>query len=126
MSNAASGSPRRAMSTMASAPTIASARPPRSALEGRADLILLAGDLTTHGEPEQVRIGADVVRDVEVPVLTVLGNHDSHRIVEVCGTEVGIAGVPASPARTCPTSAASRWRRPRGCARSRCAPSGSC
>jgi len=88
------------------------------ALEGRADLILLAGDLTTHGEPEQAQLVADVLRDVEVPVLTVLGNHDwhadradefkavledagvivldkhdSHRIVEVCETEVGIAGV---------------------------------
>ena len=48
------------------------------ALEGRVDLILLAGDLTTHGEPEQAQIVADVVRDVEVPVLTVLGNHDWH------------------------------------------------
>src|SRR3954465_6103804 len=48
------------------------------ALEGRADLILLAGDLTTHGEPEQAQIVADVLRDVEVPVLTVLGNHDWH------------------------------------------------
>ena len=38
-----------------------------AALEGRADVILLAGDLTTHGEPEQAAIVADVVRDVERP-----------------------------------------------------------
>src|SRR5919112_1047013 len=44
----------------------------------RADLVLLAGDLTTHGEPEQAAIVADAVRDLDVPVLTVLGNHDWH------------------------------------------------
>jgi len=87
-------------------------------LEGRADVILLAGDLTTHGEPEQAQIVADAVRDVEVPVLAVMGNHDwhvnragefravleeagvvmmdtrrNHHILELCETEVGIAGV---------------------------------
>ena len=36
------------------------------ALEGRVDVILLAGDLTTHGEPEQAQIVADVVRDLDV------------------------------------------------------------
>ena len=41
-------------------------------------MILLAGDLTTHGEPEQAQIVADAVRDLGVPVLTVLGNHDWH------------------------------------------------
>ena len=40
--------------------------------------MLLAGDLTTHGEPEQAQIVADAVRDLDVPVLTVLGNHDWH------------------------------------------------
>src|SRR3954469_936803 len=49
-----------------------------AALEGRADVILLAGDLTTHGEPEQAAIVADAVRDVGVPVLAVMGNHDWH------------------------------------------------
>ena len=48
------------------------------ALEGRVDLLLLAGDLTTHGEPEQAQIVADAVRDLDIPVLTVLGNHDWH------------------------------------------------
>src|SRR5918992_2861353 len=42
------------------------------------DLILLAGDLTTHGEPEQAEVLADAVRDLDVPVVAVLGNHDLH------------------------------------------------
>jgi uncharacterized protein len=42
------------------------------------DVILLAGDLTTHGEPEQAQILADAVRPLDKPVLTVLGNHDWH------------------------------------------------
>jgi len=44
----------------------------------RADLILLAGDLTTYGEPEQGAVLADVTREVETPIFAVLGNHDWH------------------------------------------------
>jgi uncharacterized protein len=84
-------------------------------LAGRVDLVLLAGDLTTHGEPEQAAIVADACRDLGVPVLSVLGNHDwhanraaeviaaledggivvlerSHRVLEICGADVGIVG----------------------------------
>src|SRR5262245_34503908 len=43
-----------------------------------ADVILLAGDLTTTGEPEQARVVADACRAVEVPVFAVFGNHDLH------------------------------------------------
>jgi uncharacterized protein len=43
-----------------------------------ADLILLAGDLTTLGEPEQARVLAEVVAGSEIPVAGVLGNHDLH------------------------------------------------
>jgi uncharacterized protein len=46
--------------------------------DGQADLILLAGDLTTYGEPEQASVLADVTRDLEAPVFAVLGNHDWH------------------------------------------------
>ena len=42
------------------------------------DLVLLAGDLTTHGEPEQAVVIADAARLVECPVVAVLGNHDYH------------------------------------------------
>src|SRR5688572_13650880 len=54
------------------------AREAFAGLDARADVVLLAGDLTTHGEPEQAAIVADAVRGLEVPVLTVLGNHDWH------------------------------------------------
>src|SRR3954470_8048736 len=47
-------------------------------LEERADLVLLAGDLSTHGEPTQAEILADAARDVDLPIFAVLGNHDWH------------------------------------------------
>ena len=49
-----------------------------AALEGSADLVLLAGDLTTHGEPEQAAVLADACRELTLPVAAVLGNHDHH------------------------------------------------
>src|SRR5207248_8319257 len=42
------------------------------------DLILLAGDLTTHGDPEQAAVLADVARAAKPRVVAVLGNHDWH------------------------------------------------
>ena len=84
-------------------------------VQADADLILLGGDLTTHGEPEQALVLADACRDLAVPVIAVLGNHDhhadrcgeltatleaagiivldrSHIVIEVEGIEVGIVG----------------------------------
>jgi Icc-related predicted phosphoesterase len=81
-----------------------------------ADLILLAGDLTLHGEPDEATALVEGVRGVEAPVVAVLGNHDWHAnrtdelvarlvaggvrvldreaaVLDVRGTEVGIAGV---------------------------------
>jgi uncharacterized protein len=49
-----------------------------AAIDGTVDLILLAGDLTTHGEPEQGRVLADACRGLSTPVVAVLGNHDWH------------------------------------------------
>jgi Icc-related predicted phosphoesterase len=86
-----------------------------ASLAGRIDLVLLAGDLTTHGEPQQAAILGDAVRELGVPVLAVLGNHDwhsnraaevvaalqeagvvvldrSHHVLEICGAEVGVVG----------------------------------
>ena len=49
-----------------------------SELEDRADLVLLAGDLTTLGEPDQAQLLADACANLHVPVCAVLGNHDLH------------------------------------------------
>ena len=43
-----------------------------------ADLVLLAGDLTTHGLPEEAAVLADACRLTDLPVVAVLGNHDHH------------------------------------------------
>jgi Icc-related predicted phosphoesterase len=48
----------------------------------RADLLLVAGDLTRHGTIAEGRIAADELRDIGVPVITVLGNHDYHSDAE--------------------------------------------
>jgi hypothetical protein len=42
------------------------------ALAGTADLVLLAGDLTTHGLPEQAAVLADACRGLPMPVVAVL------------------------------------------------------
>jgi uncharacterized protein len=64
------------------------------AIEGQADAVLLAGDLTTHGEPEQAEVLAEACRGMETPVVAVLGNHDLHaeRADELVGvlTDAGI------------------------------------
>ncbi|HYI80894.1 MAG TPA: metallophosphoesterase [Thermoleophilaceae bacterium] len=54
------------------------AREAFAALEGSADLVLLAGDLTTHGEPRQAAVLADACRELSMPAAAVLGNHDHH------------------------------------------------
>ena len=59
-------------------------------VDGEVDLVLLAGDLTTYGEPEQASILAEICRGIAVPVIAVLGNHDWHanrrdEVVEVLG-----------------------------------------
>lgn len=46
--------------------------------ENEADLILLAGDLTTHGEPHEAAVLAEACRGLGVAVVAVLGNHDLH------------------------------------------------
>lgn len=43
-----------------------------------ADVLLLAGDLTRHGAVVEAEVVADEVRDLGVPVVAVLGNHDYH------------------------------------------------
>ena len=66
-----------------------------ASLDGGVDLVLLAGDLTTHGEPEQAAIVAQAAARSPAPVVAVLGNHDLHvdRAEEVVAVleEAGIA-----------------------------------
>ncbi|HEV2593089.1 MAG TPA: metallophosphoesterase [Gaiellaceae bacterium] len=82
----------------------------------QADLILLAGDLTQHGQVDEVCVVADACRDLDIPIVAVLGNHDwqsdrpgdiaralagagvvvlerTHTILPVNGVSVGVAGV---------------------------------
>jgi Icc-related predicted phosphoesterase len=82
---------------------------------GDADVLLLAGDLTKCGLREEAACLARRLRDVAVPVLAVLGNHDYHsdqaaevaaclrdagahlledgpRVLEIDGVRVGFAG----------------------------------
>src|SRR5439155_1658893 len=47
-------------------------------IDGTVDLVLLAGDLTTYGEPEQAALLAEICRPLSVSVYAVLGNHDWH------------------------------------------------
>lgn len=91
-------------------------RPHFEHLAERADVLLLAGDLTRIGEGAEAEVLADELRDVGVPTFAVLGNHDHHadaadivvkhldgagvRVLEgdsvtfqVDGTRVGVAGI---------------------------------
>ena len=52
------------------------------------DLVLLAGDLTRRGNPEEAQVLADELASFPVPVVAVLGNHDYH-----CGQELAIRDV---------------------------------
>jgi Icc-related predicted phosphoesterase len=47
-----------------------------SALAGEVDLVLLAGDLTSHGTVEEAEILCEAATGAEAPVFAVLGNHD--------------------------------------------------
>jgi Icc-related predicted phosphoesterase len=90
----------------------------RSHLEAEKDLqlLLLAGDLTRRGDPQEAAVLAEELAGLPFPVVAVLGNHDHHRdameevaaalrevgvtvleggsaSLRVNGTRVGIAGV---------------------------------
>jgi Icc-related predicted phosphoesterase len=81
-----------------------------------ADLIVLAGDLTTHGQAAQARLFGEACTACDMPVYAVLGNHDHHSgeavaltaeleaagvhvldrdfaILEAGGVEIGLVGV---------------------------------
>jgi Icc-related predicted phosphoesterase len=91
-------------------------RPHLADIAEQADVFLLAGDLTRLGDPDEAAVLAEELRDVPVPIVAVLGNHDYHSdretevtdvladagievlegtstVIEVAGVPVGIAGV---------------------------------
>jgi Icc-related predicted phosphoesterase len=48
-----------------------------AAISGSADILLLCGDLTDYGLPEEAEaLVADIRAAVRIPILAVLGNHD--------------------------------------------------
>ena len=90
-------------------------RPHLEHLPERADVFLLAGDLTRHGDPAEAAVLAAELDGLPVPVVAVLGNHDYHldreadvarvleragvrvlegdsTVIDVDGTRLGIAG----------------------------------
>src|SRR5215204_2618515 len=60
------------------ADAVGTLRPHLIHLAEQADLLLIAGDLTRVGDPAEAVILVDELRDVHVPVVAVLGNHDYH------------------------------------------------
>jgi len=67
-----------------------------ASVSDRADVLLLCGDLTDYGLPEETRILVkDLTSVVRIPIVAVLGNHDyeSGKQVEVCRmlTDAGVA-----------------------------------
>ncbi len=90
-----------------------------SDLNGRADLLIVAGDITNHGTLLQAELAAELFRKVHMPIVAVLGNHDrrtmrkaaycralatggimvldgTSRVIDINGQRVGIAGVGGS------------------------------
>lgn len=61
-------------------------RPALEELPGKADVLLLAGDLTRHGTVVEARCVAQEFGGLGVPVIAVLGNHDYHcdEVAGVC------------------------------------------
>ncbi|WP_378730969.1 metallophosphoesterase [Nocardia brasiliensis] len=57
-------------------------RPALRELPERADVLLLAGDLTRHGTLDEAQVVATEFADLGVPVVAVLGNHDHHSDLE--------------------------------------------
>jgi Icc-related predicted phosphoesterase len=53
-------------------------RPALEHLGDKADVLLLAGDLTRHGTTDEARCVATEFGNLAVPVVAVLGNHDYH------------------------------------------------
>ena len=53
-----------------------------------ADALVIAGDFTNHGMPDEMRVCLNVLEHVRVPIIAVLGNHDHE-----CGHQDELAGM---------------------------------
>lgn len=96
--------------------SVGTLRPHFEGLGDKADLLLMAGDLTRRGDPAEASALAREMTHLPVPAITVLGNHDYHLgkeqkireiltaagvlvlegesvVFEVNGCRVGVAGV---------------------------------
>jgi Icc-related predicted phosphoesterase len=90
-------------------------KPHLADLEDNADVLMVAGDLTKRGYPDEARVFVDELSDVTIPKVAVLGNHDwevdreaevvkiledagvhvlegDSTLLDIRGTRVGIAG----------------------------------
>ncbi|HUH13276.1 MAG TPA: metallophosphoesterase [Longimicrobiales bacterium] len=47
-----------------------------AAVAGEADVLVVCGDLTTHGQPTQMLAVAEALARMDLPVVAVFGNHD--------------------------------------------------
>ena len=68
-----------------------------------ADVLLLCGDLTDHGQPDEARgLAREVVQSLKLPVIAVLGNHDheSQHVAEVTAI-LRDAGIPVLDGDAC-------------------------
>lgn len=86
-----------------------------ASVKDEADVLFLLGDLTRAGKPAEAEILANELKDVGVPIVAVLGNHDYHAdqvpavtaifraagihvldrnavVLEIAGKRIGIAG----------------------------------
>ena len=57
-----------------------------SAVNELADALVIAGDLTNHGNPEEMKVVLGVLQHIHVPIIAVLGNHDQKRIATPADT----------------------------------------
>jgi Icc-related predicted phosphoesterase len=67
-------------------------RPVFQTVKGRADVLILCGDLTDYGLPEEAHVLAKELAGLDVPILGVLGNHDYQsghvdEVVKILGDE---------------------------------------
>ncbi len=91
-------------------------RPHLSDLAEKADVLLIAGDLTRCGSPNEATVLASELEGLDVPTIAILGNHDyeavqegqiieilrgagihvldhENHVVDVSGTRIGVTGV---------------------------------